>query len=156
MNFEFFYGYYHPLSQWYRSEFFIENIRFTSAEQWMMYSKAKLFKDVDIASKILETDDPGKIRSLGRQVRGFKDQVWTLERESIVYTGNKEKFTQDTSLKSYLMSTGDSILAEASPSDLIWGIGFGEKDPNRMDQKKWKGKNLLGEILMKVRAELKI
>ena len=142
MNYIFFYGYNHPLSQWFKSEFFIEKNRFTSAEQWMMYSKAKLFKDVEIASRILETEDPSKIRSLGRQVRGFKDQVWSLERESIVYFGNKEKFTQDPSLKSYLIGTGDSILAEASPSDLIWGIGFSEKDPERLDQKKWKGQNL--------------
>ena len=35
------------LSNWYLSDFTINNIKFTSMEQYMMYSKALLFNDRD-------------------------------------------------------------------------------------------------------------
>ncbi len=35
------------------------------------------------------------------------------------------------------------------------GIGLSMKDPNRFDIAKWRGQNLLGYTLMKVREELK-
>ena len=59
------YGY---LSNWYLSDFVIGNIRFSSMEQYMMYNKAVLFNDRDIARQILAVSDVGKIKELGRCV----------------------------------------------------------------------------------------
>lgn len=52
-------------------------------------------------------------------------------------------------------STGDKILAEASPYDTIWGIGLEASHPDVTCPEKWKGKNLLGKNLMQVRTELR-
>lgn len=41
------------LSQWYSCNFIHDGQEFTSAEQWMMWSKAKLFDDEESAKKIL-------------------------------------------------------------------------------------------------------
>ncbi len=54
-------------------------------------------------------------------------------------------------MKQQLLDTGDSILAECAVKDLVWGIGLSMKDPNRFDTTKWRGRNLLGNLLMKVR-----
>lgn len=43
---------------------------------------------------------------------------------------------------------------EASPIDTIWGIGLSEKDKRAWNKKTWRGQNLLGEILTKVRNKL--
>lgn len=43
---------------------------------------------------------------------------------------------------------------EASPIDTIWGIGLSEKDRRAWDRETWRGQNLLGEILTKVRDKL--
>lgn len=43
---------------------------------------------------------------------------------------------------------------EASPIDRIWGIGLSEKDKRAWNKKTWRGQNLLGEILTKVRDKL--
>lgn len=44
---------------------------------------------------------------------------------------------------------------EASPNDAIWGIGLEASDPRAMDERTWKGSNLLGKVLMSVRSRLK-
>ncbi|MGG5508270.1 MULTISPECIES: NADAR family protein [unclassified Myroides] len=155
-KFEFFYGTEHPLSQWYGSKFSMDGIEFNSMEQWMMYSKAILFKDFDTAKKILEEDNPSIQRKLGRQVKFFKDDIWIEHRESIIYQGNYAKFNQNEELKRYLLNTENAYLAEASPTDLIWGIGYGITDEERLFPEKWRGENLLGKILMQVREDLKI
>ena len=58
------YGY---LSNWYRSDFEKDGIRFSSMEQYMMYQKARCFRDEKVAAEILKTDDVGRIKELGRR-----------------------------------------------------------------------------------------
>ena len=43
------------LSNWYPSPFTVEKKAFSSMEQFMMYKKAVIFGDFDIANKILAT-----------------------------------------------------------------------------------------------------
>ena len=45
------------LSNWYLSKFVVNEIEYTSMEQYMMYQKAIYFNDNDIAEQILETQD---------------------------------------------------------------------------------------------------
>ena len=59
------------LSNWYLSEFYIDEIHFTSMEQYMMYKKAVLFHDMEIASKIIQTSDVAEIKRLDEQFRGM-------------------------------------------------------------------------------------
>ena len=53
-----------------------------------------------------------------------------------------------------MRSTGNALLAECAVKDLVWGIGLSMKDPERLNQDNWKGKNLLGYTLMMVREKL--
>ena len=69
--------------------------------------------------------------------------------------GNLYKFSQNENLKQFLLSTKNKILAEASPYDKIWGIGMNANDKDILNQDKWKGENLLGKALMKVRDIIK-
>ena len=69
--------------------------------------------------------------------------------------GKKSKISQNTALKELLLSTVDSILAEASPYDTIWGIGLGREDALKGGVEQWQGENLLGCALMDVRDWLK-
>ena len=69
--------------------------------------------------------------------------------------GNWCKFSQNPGLREFLLSTGDSILVEASPYDSIWGIRLSADSPEAQDPMKWRGQNLLGFALMEVRDELR-
>ena len=120
-----------------------------------MHGKATLFGDEDVADQILKTDDPRAIKSLGRKVRGFHEKQWKKQREMIVYRNNVAKFTQNELLMEALLATR-GLLVEASPSDQIWGIGMHENDAKRVPEEKWKGLNLLGKILTRVREEIRM
>lgn len=143
------------LSNWYLSDFTVDGKKFTSAEQYMMYSKAAMFGDSDMAEKIMSTDDVGKIKYYGRCVKNFDDTVWVSRREETVYKGVLQKFLQNPELAKKLLDTGEQTIAECAVHDRIWGIGLSMQDENRFDTKKWEGLNLLGRVLMRVRSELK-
>lgn len=142
------------LSNWYPSKFEINHITFSSMEQYMMYQKACLFEDQTIADEVLETDNPGKIKALGRKVSGYDDLIWSGIRQIIVYNGLIEKFSQNEDLRKLLLATGNAVLAECAVMDRIWGIGLGMSDDDRFDLHKWKGQNLLGFALMEVRRQV--
>ena len=143
------------LSQWYDSSFKIDGILYQTSEQYMMSKKALLFNDNEANLKIMEEKDPKVYKELGRQVKGFSPKIWDEKKFKIVVEGNLAKFSQNEKLKQYLLNTKDKILVEASPYDKIWGIGMDENDKDILNPEKWKGQNLLGKALMKVREIIK-
>lgn len=154
-KFIFFFKTSHPFSQWYRCKFDAEGLEFNCAEQFMMYKKAVLFNDFEKADLIMKTTEPRKQKEIGRKVSNFDQKIWLDKSESIVFEGNYNKFHQNHQLRRLLLDTSDSYIVEASPTDTVWGIGLAETDPKRFDKTNWRGKNLLGEILMKVRTTLR-
>ena len=142
------------LSNWYRSNFTVNGIEYSSMEQYMMYQKAICFRDEEVAAQILGTKDVAEVKRLGRAVKNYDDHTWNGMRQIVVYEGLLEKFSQNEDLKKQLKDTKDSLLAECAVKDKIWGIGMSMIDPDRFDQGKWKGQNLLGYALMLVRNKL--
>lgn len=143
------------LSNWYLADFSVSGIQYSSIEQYMMYQKALVFNDMEIAGQILNTTNVGKIKALGRTVKNYEDILWNGMRQIIVYQGLFEKFRQNIELKEKLLETQDHILAECAVQDRIWGIGLSMKDERRFELDEWQGQNLLGFSLMRVRKELK-
>ncbi len=141
-------------SQWYEAGFDSDGHHYRSAEHYMMYKKAKLFSDHQIAEKILLAKTPGEAKSLGRSVSGFDDSAWNQNKFQLVVEANLAKFAQNPVLLEFLLATDDSVLVEASPVDTIWGIGLAQDDAKASQPKQWKGENLLGFALMEVRSQL--
>ena len=103
------------MSQWYESTFTHEGSTYHTAEMWMMVQKAKLFKDEEIAEKMLQTTEPKKHKALGRKVKNFDKAVWDQEKERIVEEGSWMKFTQSENveeLRTLLLATGEKELVE--------------------------------------------
>lgn len=139
------------MSNWFLFDFTIDGVKFTSMEQYMMYSKAVCFNDKVIAEQILNTQDVAHIKELGRGVLGYNENIWNGMRQIIIYEGLLAKFTQNDSIREQLKSTGNAILAECAVRDCIWGIGLAMDNPKRLDISQWRGQNLLGYALMMVR-----
>jgi ribA/ribD-fused uncharacterized protein len=153
-RFTFFFRPESPFSQWHPARFTLGGHIFNCAEQYMMYGKAPLFGDAEMAAKILEAASPRQHKALGRNVRHFAEPAWKAQREQIVADGNRAKFTQNPELRQALLDTAGTQLVEASPFDRIWGIGLAAGDRRADDPSQWRGQNLLGKILTRVRDEL--
>jgi hypothetical protein len=140
-------------SQWYPCQFKdLDTLTtYNCAEQFMMHKKALYFNDLEIAEKIMATDNPREQKALGRLVKNYDDALWNKVKYKIVYNGNFLKFMQNQELLVGLLNTGNKLLVEASLKDKIWGIGMYEDTPGVEDSKNWKGENLLGKALTEVR-----
>jgi ribA/ribD-fused uncharacterized protein len=158
-DFTFFYGSREPFSNWFKCPFTeadpaLGTRRFPTSEHYMMYGKALHFRDTVVAEKILQTPDPRLAKRLGRQVRGFDEAEWLRVAREIVYNGCRLKFTQNGSARRALMATRGTRLVEASPTDLLWGVGLAQDDDLILDPSAWRGRNWLGEVLTRLREDL--
>lgn len=143
-----------PLGQWNMKPFTDnEGVTYNCAEQYMMAKKALLFRDQETYKLIMDSSSPKEQQELGRKVKNFDQKVWEANACTIVYQGNLYKFSQNPVLLELLMSTEDRILVEASPYDLVWGIGYSEEDSEYIitDPSNWRGANWLGFTLTNLR-----
>ncbi len=143
------------LSQWFPCEFTVDGVTYHTSEQFMMAQKALLFGDKEVFEEIMNAETPKEYKALGRKVKNFDARVWDAQKEAIVLRGNIAKFSQNSELKEYLLSTGEQILVEASPFDDIWGVKLGRDEPEILNPNTWRGENLLGCVLMKTRELLR-
>lgn len=140
-----------PYSNWHPKRFEYEGHIFENSEQAFMWKKAMFFGDTKIAEQVLNTPNPRENKALGRKVKNFDAYKWTQASYGIMVEVNMAKWAESSE---DLLSTGDLILVEASPKDLIWGVGYAPFDKEVLDEKNWKGQNLLGKALMEVRTKL--
>lgn len=114
----------------------------------------------------MSTSNPRIQKKIGRKVANFVPEKWAEMRTwgegeerpycwQIVWKANYAKFTQNKGLKKELLDTEGRLLVEASPYDVIWGIGLGEDDPMVDDPANWQGTNWLGEVITDVRKAIK-
>ena len=73
--------------------------------------------------------------------------MWERERENIVLVDSYAKFAQNPTMQSHLLDTGDRLLVEASPYDLIRGIGYSIDHVSARQPPLWRGLNFLGKTL---------
>ena len=69
---------------------------------------------------------------------------WNSVKDEVMLTAVRAKFSQHQELRATLVATGDAKLVEHTGNDNYWGDG-GDGS----------GKNMLGQILMRVREELR-
>ncbi len=69
---------------------------------------------------------------------------WETVKDGVMRTAVLAKFSQHPEIREILLSTGDAQLVEHTTNDRYWGDG-GDGS----------GKNMLGQILMSVREELR-
>ena len=143
------------LSQWYPAQFMLAGQEYPTAEHYLMAEKARLFGDYETMHMILKARGPDQAKALGRGVQGFLQEIWDREKANIAFKGNLAKFTRHEQIRNYLLSTGDAVLAESSPVDYVWGTGVAAHHSFASVPSSWRGKNLLGFVLMDVRHHLR-
>ncbi len=145
-----------PLSNFHPCSFKDDDgVIYSSNEQYFQYQKAIHHGDRVRGREILQTDDPGKCKYLGNQVKITDMKQWEEECMDIMFKGCLYKFSQNPKLCDFLMSTGETVLVEANPKDNLWSVGLHLNDGDVFKPTKWKGKNFLGRVLRRVRDRIK-
>lgn len=129
-----------------REYFFLSNF-YEVPVQYMGYefqNNEAAFQGAKCPSRIEEFIElpPNEAKRLGRRVELRED--WESIKDSIMYEICLNKFSRHKDLQDKLLATGEAELIEGNYwHDCYWGVCEG------------KGLNKLGNILMKIRSELK-
>jgi hypothetical protein len=145
------------LSNWIPSDLYIEYCDkiFTNSEQIFMFLKAVYFHDTETAEEIVNNGQiPRTAKDLGRKIKGYNEEEWAKVREHMMYNAIMLKFQSSEELKQKLIDTYPKTLVEGTPMDPVWGVMIKWDDDRILDEKNWKGQNLLGKVLMDVRRDL--
>lgn len=100
--------------------------------------------DEAIMERIHAAPTPEDAAQLGRDRQRTPRPDWDKLKVPLMYEAVTVKFLSHADIQEILLDTGDERLVENSPVDYFWGCG-----------KEGTGKNHLGRILMKVRAEIR-
>jgi ribA/ribD-fused uncharacterized protein len=87
---------------------------------------------------------PSVAARMGRSRQHPLRNDWESVKDAVMREAVLAKFTQHENLRAILLGTGDAVLVEHTANDSYWGDG-GDGS----------GRNMLGQILMSVRDELR-
>ena len=143
---------YHFLSNYYSTPIQYRDIEFNDLEHAYQYAKAIEFNDIDSSEDILCAKTPSSAKLIGSKVKNFNITEWNKVKESVMLDLLKIKFGPGTDMAKKLVATAGKSLAEAGQST-TYSIGMSLNNKDLFKSDKW-GRNVLGNLLMKVREEL--
>jgi len=108
------------------------------------YFQAMKFKDKTDQEEIRKANSPMLAARMGRDRKRTLRRDWESVKVNVMREAVLAKFTQHDELKTLLLATGEAKIIEHTVNDDYWGDGGDGK-----------GKNMLGQILMQVRANLR-
>ena len=125
------------LSNFWRCSQTVNGLKYSTNEHYYQSMKPTI---LDIRKWIRCAPSPYLAMVAGRSItRQYMLPDWNYVKTDFMLIGLRAKF-KDPELRKKLIETGDAILHEDSPTDMIWGK---------------KGKDMLGKLLMQVREEIK-
>ena len=108
------------------------------------YFQAQKFAGTPDEEEVRLAKSPMIAARMGRSRKRPLRKDWEAAKDRIMHEAVLAKFTQHADLREILLGTGDSKLVEHTENDAYWGDG-GDGS----------GRNMLGQILMRVRDELR-
>ena len=108
------------------------------------YFQAQKFAGAPDEEEIRLAKSPMIAARMGRSRKRPLRKDWESVKDAIMHEVVLAKFTQHDDLRAILLGTGDAEIVEHTANDRYWGDGGDGR-----------GKNMLGQILMRVREELR-
>ncbi|MEJ2610420.1 MAG: NADAR domain-containing protein [Candidatus Thiodiazotropha sp.] len=108
------------------------------------YFQAMKFESASDQNEIRKAKTPMEAARKGRDRKRKLKRNWESIKDNVMRDAVAAKFDQHNDLKQLLLSTKDRMLVEHTENDDYWGDGGNGK-----------GKNMLGRILIEIRANLR-
>ena len=103
----------------------------------MMADKTRLFQD-HRAEELITSPSPSTRKRISRGVSNFDSHVGDREKQNAVLSSTYDKFTQNPAKTKYVVSSGNKLLAESSPLDPVWRLGFLADNPRANSPCQWR------------------
>ena len=139
-----------PWSNFHKSPFTLNGLKFNTAEHWIQYTKSKLFGDKLTSVTILNCETARDTKRHGYKIQGYDPKTWYEKGFELCKPGIKAKFNQNPNLLKMLKTTSPKLLVESS-SDKVWGTGIPLKDTNALNREKWYNVGWLSTMLTDIR-----
>lgn len=133
---------YGPFSNFSKHGIMLDDLYWKTTEHY--FQAQKFVGHQEHMDAVRNTPTPNKAASTGRDRNRPLRSDWEEVKDDVMRKAVLAKFQQHTELNTLLLGTGNAELVENASHDYYWGCG---KDGS--------GKNMLGKILMEVRALLK-
>ncbi len=124
-----------------RHSVFLKGKRWPTTEH---YFQAQKFAGTEHEEAVRKCKTPSLAARMGRDRKLPLRRDWESVKDQVMFDALRAKFTQDEELNAVLLGTGDAKLVEHTANDSYWGDG-GDGS----------GKNRLGQLLMRLRDELR-
>ena len=108
------------------------------------YFQAQKFAGTPHVEEVRRAQSPKQAAMRGRSRARPLRADWEQVKDDVMRRGVLRKFETHADLRATLLGTGDEEIVENAPHDYYWGCGSDGS-----------GKNMLGQILMEVRATLR-
>lgn len=108
------------------------------------FFQAQKFAGTEHEEAVRQAGTPKRAAELGRDRKRPLRPDWETVKDDVMRRAVRKKFETHARLREILLSTGDEEIVENAPHDYYWGCG---QDGT--------GRNMLGLILMEVRAALR-
>lgn len=122
----------------------IDGIYWSTVEHYYQAQKFVGTPDAAIIPLIHAAQTPELAAGLGRDCTRQLRPDWELVKTQVMQFALLKKFLTHADIREILLTTGDQLLVENSPTDYFWGCGANKT-----------GQNHLGKILMNVRGEIR-
>ena len=107
----------------------------------------------DLANEIMRAQTGYDVKQLTKKI--YKSPSWKEKKVSVMTDIVREKVRQVQEVKDTLLHSGDRIIVEAVPGDYFWSCGLDKESAAATDPDHYPGNNVLGQIFMKIRSELR-
>ena len=108
------------------------------------YFQAQKFAGTEHEELVRLAKTPKQAAEMGRDRSRPLRQDWEQVKDDIMREAVRQKFLTHLDIQNVLLDTGEEELTEATTNDYYWGCGTNKT-----------GKNMLGKILMEIRAEIR-
>jgi ribA/ribD-fused uncharacterized protein len=108
------------------------------------YFQAQKYPGTPREEEVRMAKTPSEAAKLGRSREHPLRRDWESVKDNIMREAVRAKFTQHLELRAMLLATEDAKIVEHTENDSYWGDG-GDGS----------GRNMLGQILMEIREELR-
>ena len=133
----------------------VDGTQYPTVEHYYQAMKATEFGDADMLKKIIKTKTAKAVKSAGKKVQNFNQEVWDAKKQEFMRIGVRAKFVQHPAIQTKLLETGDKLIGFADARDTFWAIGTSMSTEKAKMPSKWRGENRLGKLLMNLRDEFR-